>query len=204
MPGPLLTYTITRTLQAPRTGWLIGARVVSGHAALEALLVLGLALGVGSLLQAPLALKVITAVGSTLLVLMGASILREVFRGRGKPTVTAVNGAAGGIAINLSPVVAGVLVSASNPYWWVWWVTSGSAFLIRYNVTFRTWPALIAFFAGHELGDLGWFSAVSIVLSLGRNRIPRPVLTGIQVVCGLAIIGFGGWLALSTFAFHAS
>jgi hypothetical protein len=84
----------------------------------------------------------------------------------------------------------------------VWWVTIGSAFLIRYNVTFKRWPALVAFFVGHELGDLGWFSAVSIALSLGKNRIPAGVISGIQALCGAAIIGFGAWLALSTFVLH--
>ncbi len=205
MPGPLLTYTITRTLQTTRLGWLTGARVVSGHAALEALLVLGLVLGVGGLLQSPMALTIITAVGAALLVLMGVSLLRGTFRGTAEAALTAgaesQRGSAGrgGIALQLPPVVAGVVVSVSNPYWWVWWVTIGSSFLIRYDVTFQKWPALLAFFIGHELGDLGWFSAVSVILSLGKNRIPKGVLTGIQVFCGVAIIGFGAWLALSTF-----
>jgi threonine/homoserine/homoserine lactone efflux protein len=207
MPGPLLTYTITRTLRTTRAGWLTGARVISGHAALEALLVIGLALGVGSLLQSSLAMKIITAVGAALLAFMGVSLLLETIRGIRAGVRSEAFGQGGssgraGMAANLSPVIAGVLVSASNPYWWVWWVTIGSAFLIRYNVTFQRWPALLAFFIGHELGDLGWFSAVSIALSLGKNRIPAGVIAGIQAFCGVAIIGFGAWLALSTFVLH--
>ena len=199
MPGPLLTYTLTRTLQAPRAGWLTGARVVSGHAALEALLVAGLVLGVGSLLRSPLATTLITAIGAALLVFMGASLLRETaagLRGHGAPNPAEASPTA---ALQLSPAVAGVIVSASNPYWWVWWVTVGSAFLVRYDVTLQRWPVLLAFFAGHELGDLGWFSTVSIVLSLGKSRIPRGVVSAIQLVCGVAIVLFGAWLALSTF-----
>jgi len=203
MPGPLLTYTITRTLQSARSGWLTGARVISGHAALEALLVIGLVLGVGSLLQSRLAITLITAIGAALLVVMGVSLLRETVRGSRRPArdgagLVAV-GHRAGIAVQLAPAAAGVLVSASNPYWWVWWVTIGSAFLIRYDVTLQRWPALLAFFVGHELGDLGWFSAVSIALSLGKSRIPRGIMTGIQAVCGVAIVAFGAWLALSTF-----
>jgi threonine/homoserine/homoserine lactone efflux protein len=205
MPGPMLTYTVTRTLQTARAGWLTGARVVSGHAALEALVVIGLVLGVGSLLQSALAITLITAVGAALLVFMGLSLLRETMRGARKrapdrqveaPVSTAGRGS---VAMQLSPVVAGLLVSASNPYWWVWWVTIGSAFLIRYDVTLQRWPVLLAFFVGHELGDLGWFSAVSIALSLGKSRIPPAVMTGIQAFCGIAIVGFGAWLAVSTF-----
>ena len=46
MPGPLLTYTIVRTLRTAERGWLTGARVIAGHAALESVLICGLVLGV--------------------------------------------------------------------------------------------------------------------------------------------------------------
>ena len=99
----------------------------------------------------------------------------------------------------MNPVVAGALVSMGNPYWWIWWVTVGAAFLLRFDITLARWPALAAFFLGHELGDLGWYSAVSILLHLGRRKIPRGLTTGILSVCGAAIIGFGAWLGISPF-----
>jgi len=34
MPGPMLTYTIARAVRSGRAGWLLGPRVVIGHAAL--------------------------------------------------------------------------------------------------------------------------------------------------------------------------
>ena len=216
MPGPMLTYTISRTLRTRRRGWLTGARVVSGHAAVEALLVVALVLGVVGFLQAPLAVKLIAAIGAALLINMGVSLLLEIARGRGieltaeAGTAGEAGSASGGasaraktsFATRLPPVLAGVLVSMSNPYWWVWWVTIGAAFLIRYDVTLQSWPALVAFFVGHELGDLGWFSAVSIALSLGKSRIPKGVATGIQAFCGAAIIGFALYLGISTFLGH--
>ena len=209
MPGPMLTYTISRTLRTTRRGWLTGARVVGGHAAVEAVLVVALVLGVVGFLQAPVAVKSIAAVGAALLIFMGVSLLLETARGRGielageaAPAGTSGGGAGAAkasFATRLPPVLAGVLVSMSNPYWWVWWVTIGAAFLIRYDVTLQRWPALVAFFVGHELGDLGWFSAVSIALSLGRSRIPKGVAVGIQAFCGVAIIGFALYLGVSTF-----
>jgi len=216
MPGPMLTYTISRTLRTRRRGWLTGARVVGGHAAVEALLVVALVLGVVGFLQAPLAVKLIAAIGAALLIYMGVSLLLEIARGRGielaaeAGTAGEAGSASGGasaraktsFATRLPPVLAGVLVSMSNPYWWVWWVTIGAAFLIRYDVTLQSWPALVAFFVGHELGDLGWFSAVSIALSLGKSRIPKGVATGIQAFCGAAIIGFALYLGISTFLGH--
>jgi threonine/homoserine/homoserine lactone efflux protein len=201
MPGPLLTYTIARTLGTAHRGWLTGARVIAGHAALEGLLVCGLVLGLVEFLRAPLAAKIIGAVGAALLLYMGIGLLRELARGRGIELSPGpdVHGVKAGFVARLHPVLAGVLVSMSNPYWWIWWVTIGSAFLLRFQITLARWQALLAFFLGHEIGDLGWFSAVSIILHFGRTRIPCGVTTGILAACGVAIIGFGAYLGVSAF-----
>jgi threonine/homoserine/homoserine lactone efflux protein len=201
MPGPLLTYTIARTLGTAHRGWLTGARVIAGHAALEGVLVCGLVLGLVEFLRAPLAAKIIGAAGAALLVYMGIGLLRELARGRGIELSPGPegNGVKAGFVARLHPVLAGALVSMSNPYWWIWWVTIGSAFLLRFQITLARWQALLAFFLGHEIGDLGWFSAVSIILHFGRTRIPRGVTTGILAACGVAIIGFGAYLGVSAF-----
>ena len=204
MPGPLLTYTVARTLRATRQGWLVGARVIAGHAVIESLLVCGLVMGVVEFLRAPLAVKIIAVVGGALLLYMGAGLLLETIRGR---RIDLEEGAApspakGNLIARLPPVLAGAIVSMSNPYWWIWWVTIGSAFLVRYQITLIRWQALLAFFIGHELGDLGWYSAVSISLHLGRRSIPLGVTRGIFAACGAAIIGFGAWLGISAFVAH--
>ena len=203
MPGPMLTYTVSRTLATTRRSWLTGARVVAGHAAIESLLVVALSRGVLGFLRAPAAVKAIAAVGAALLIYMGVSLLRETVRGQAVQLSGPAPGPAPGrrtsFASRVPPVAAGVLVSVSNPYWWIWWVTIGAAFLVRYDVTFRRWPGLLAFFVGHEMGDLGWFLAVSIALGLGRSRIPRGVVTGIQAACGVAIICFAFYLGISAF-----
>ncbi len=206
MPGPMLTYTVSRTLATTRRSWLTGARVVAGHAAIEALLVVALCLGVVGFLRAPAAVKAIAVVGAALLIYLGVSLLRETVRGRATELAGAelagpvpASGPRASFTSRVPPVAAGVLVSVSNPYWWIWWVTIGAAFLVRYDVSFRSWPALAAFFLGHEAGDLGWFLAVSIVIGLGKSRIPRGVMTGIQAFCGVAIIGFAVYLGLSAF-----
>jgi threonine/homoserine/homoserine lactone efflux protein len=205
MPGPLLTYTIARTLRTGRGGWLIGARVIAGHAALESVLLCGLVLGVVGFLRAPISARIIGVGGAALLLYMGVGLIRETFRGKGIDLSPADSGtghaAARGksLAGRMDPVAAGVLVSMGNPYWWIWWVTVGAAFLLRFDITMARWPALVAFFLGHELGDLGWYSAVSTLLHLGRRRISPGVTTAILAVCGVAIIGFGAYLGISPF-----
>jgi threonine/homoserine/homoserine lactone efflux protein len=197
MPGPLLTYTIARTLRAQRAGWLVGARVIIGHAGLEAVLLVGLVLGVVGFLRAPLAAKIIGVAGALLLFFMGYGLIRETIRNRGLDFTDAA--ARPSAATRLDPIAAGALVSMSNPYWWIWWVTIGSAFLIRFDITLAAWPALIAFFLGHELGDLAWYLAISTALSLGRRRISHRLMSILLGICGVAIIGFGIFLGVSPF-----
>jgi len=208
MPGPLFTYTIARTLGTPRRAWLTGARVIAGHAAIEVLLLCGLVAGVVEFLRAPLAARIIGVAGALLLFYMGYGLVRETLRGKGMALAASdgssaeTGGSGGGLVSRMSPPVAGVLVTMGNPYWWVWWVTIGAAFLVRFSISFRAWPLLLAFFVGHELGDLGWYLAVSTVLSFGRKTLPRAFITGLLAVCGIVIIGFGAWLGISPFLEH--
>ncbi len=201
MPGPLFTYTVARTLVTGRAGWLTGARVIAGHAALEGLLVCGLVLGVVSFLRAPAAVKVIGVVGGLLLLYVGFGLLREAIRGGGLALAGAGQApvAPAGVAGRLPPVLAGVLLSMSNPYWWIWWVTVGSAFLLRFDISFARGGALLAFFLGHELGDLAWFTAVSTALHLGRRSFSRGLMTVILGACGVVIIGFALYLGITAF-----
>jgi threonine/homoserine/homoserine lactone efflux protein len=86
-----------------------------------------------------------------------------------------------------------------NPYWWVWWVTIGAAFLVRFDIGITTWPTLAAFYLGHELGDLAWYTAVSTAVSLGRRRIGSRVMGVMLGICGVGIIGFALYLGISPF-----
>jgi threonine/homoserine/homoserine lactone efflux protein len=62
-PGPLLTYTIAQTLRTRQHGWLTGARVIAGHAAIEAVLIVGLILGLAALLTNKITVWIIGSVG---------------------------------------------------------------------------------------------------------------------------------------------
>jgi threonine/homoserine/homoserine lactone efflux protein len=202
MPGPLLTYTIARTLRSAHGGWLTGPRVIAGHAALEGILLCGLVLGVVEFLRAPLAAKIIGVAGAMLLLYMGVGLILETLRGRGidisSPDAREDPPAAGVIG-RMHPVLAGALVSMGNPYWWIWWVTIGSAFLLRFDISLSRWQGLAAFFLGHEAGDLGWYTLVSAVLHFGRKGIPRAAGAVILGICGVVIIGFAFYLGISPF-----
>ena len=197
MPGPLLSYTVARTVRTPRGGWLTGALVIAGHAALEGAIVCGLLFGIMGFLRTPLAVRIIGSVGGAFLVWSGVSMLAGLVRGRQAAPGTAGAKAAPSPLDRLGPVAGGVLVSMANPYWWVWWVTVGAASMLRFDVSFERWPALVAFFLGHEAGDLAWYLAVSTLVHLGRRGIPPVAYDVLLGVCAVAVIGFGLYLGVS-------
>ncbi len=210
MPGPLLTYTIARTVQTRRNGFLVGPLVIAGHGALEMLILCGLVLGVTGFLKEPTVIKVIGVLGALLLAYMGIGLIREAVRKRA-PAAAAVSEAAPldvnrqgpdssrTLVSRMSPVLAGILLSLSNPYWWVWWVTAGSATLIRFNVSISAWQGLLVFFIGHEAGDLAWYFTVSTLTHFGKRSFSPGIYSGILAVCGVAIMAFGAYLGISPF-----
>jgi threonine/homoserine/homoserine lactone efflux protein len=211
VPGPLLTYTIVKTLRTNRRGFLVGAWVITGHALLESAIIIGLLLGLASLLRSSVIVKTIGVVGGGFLLYMGVSLIMDVVRKRvpdvfetkdGAAAVAATEGVAssthagGGIH---NPVLGGLLVSMSNPYFWIWWATVGFAFMIRFDVSFANWPVLLIFFLGHEAGDLAWYVATSTLVDIGKRKITLKVYNIILTVCAVVIIGFGGYLGVSIF-----
>ena len=199
MPGPLLTFTVARTVRTPRRGWLTGALVTAGHAALEGAIVTGLLFGVLEFLRSPVAVKAIGTVGGAFLAWSGIAMLVGLLRRRGTGAAAVAAGAPGAASPfdRLGPVLGGALVSMANPYWWIWWVTVGAASMLRFDVSFQRWPVLAAFFFGHEAGDLAWFLAVSTLVHLGRRGIPPVAYDVLLGVCAAAVIGFGVYLGVS-------
>ena len=202
VPGPLLTYTIVKTLRTNKRGFLVGAWVITGHALLESAIIIGLLLGLASLLRSSVVVKTIGVVGGGFLLYMGVSLIMDVVRKRvpdvfdTKEEGAASTPAGGGIQ---NPVLGGLLVSMSNPYFWVWWATVGFAFMIRFDVSFANWPVLLVFFLGHEAGDLAWYVATSTLVDIGKRKITLKVYNIILTVCAVVIIGFGGYLGVSIF-----
>jgi len=204
-PGPLLTYTIIKSVQAKKRGYLMGLWIIIGHALLEMVIIIFLLLGFSFVLQNIIVVRSIGVIGGLILIGFGASIIRDVYRGsvstsfldpaqssEEKPTIPKQKGIG-------NPVIGGIVVSMTNPYWWVWWATIGFAFILQFDISFRQWPKLIAFFLGHEAGDLIWYLLVSTLAFLGLRHLNKKVYYGILVICGIFMILFGIYMGISPF-----
>jgi threonine/homoserine/homoserine lactone efflux protein len=204
-PGPLLTYTIIQSVKTRKRGYLMGLWIIMGHAILEMGIIILLLLGFSFILKNILVVRIIGLVGGLILVFFGASIIRDVYRGN-IPTgflnsstpedEETANYESQGLE---NPIVGGIMISMSNPYWWIWWATIGLAFMIQFDVSFRHWTKLLAFFLGHEAGDLAWYLIVSTLAFFGIRYLNKKAYYGILVFCAIFMILFGIYLGLSPF-----
>ncbi|MFC1814757.1 LysE family transporter [Thermodesulfobacteriota bacterium] len=204
-PGPLLTYTIIQSIKTSRRGYLMGIWVIMGHAVLEIGIIIFLLIGLSFVLKNIIVVRTIGIVGGLILVYFGASIIRNVYIDN-IPTsfLTSFDKQNQDSIVTKSkgmqnPIVGGIMISMSNPYWWVWWATIGFAFIIQFNISFRQWPRLIVFFLGHEAGDLTWYLIVSILAFFGIRHLNKKAYYGILASCGIFMILLGIYLGLSPF-----
>ncbi len=187
MPGPLLAITIAETA---RQGFWAGPKIILGHGILELALVTALALGLSELITSELVSAIIGLVGGGILLVMGIVAIR---RGRGKASIPMATSREMGR--DRKTVLSGVLGSISNPYWFIWWITLGTVYLL-WALSLGV-AGVASFFTGHILADLSWYALVAFVVATGRKVINDAVYRGLLVFCGLALLALGGYFIAS-------
>jgi threonine/homoserine/homoserine lactone efflux protein len=185
-PGPYLTVTIARTL---REGRLAAMLMLVGHALLEAVLLIGFAFGLASVLKLPKVAIVMSVVGGIVLLWMGGSLLWGAWRG----TVVADLQAAENPS-RLGPVAHGAIVSLSNPYWTLWWATIGITLAIK-GLEFGP-VGVFAFFVGHEVADIAWYTIVIFAVSAGRHLLSDRIYRGVMAVLACFLLYLGATFVL--------
>ncbi len=185
-PGPFLTLTISRTVR-------IGARsallMLVGHAILEGALIIGFSFGLQAFLRQPIVLRSLSLAGGVFLLWMGADLLRGAWTGSIARDLEVAESTS-----RMGPVTEGALVSLSNPYWLLWWLTVGAALAAQ---GLSMGPAgVLAFYAGHELGDVAWYAFVILAIAKGRHLLPPRVYRGVMAALALFLLVLGVRFAL--------
>jgi threonine/homoserine/homoserine lactone efflux protein len=190
-PGPLLILDIR---EATRRGFIAGPQIALGHSILELLLVIVLALGFARFIEEGPTAGVIGTLGGLFLLRMAWGMLRH--PGRGAPSTQAQGDPGAGAAW---PIVGGVLVSLSNPYWSLWWATVGLSFMV-WSLEWG-FLGLALFYTGHICADIAWFSLVSFAIARGRRWMTDPLYRGLMASCGLFLAAMGGFFLYSGIGF---
>ena len=187
MPGPLLTVTIAQTA---RRGFIASVLLVLGHSLLELALVVGLAFGLGHFLKIRPVIGTIAVLGGAMLLWMGWGMIRDARRGRLEIHTDADAGAPEKAGILRNPIISGMAVSISNPYWVIWWATIGLTFFAALSRSALS--TIAAFYFGHIMGDIVWYLAVGGAVATGRRLINPAVYRAVVQICGVFLIFLGG------------
>jgi threonine/homoserine/homoserine lactone efflux protein len=174
-PGPLLALVIGQVLAQ---GFAAVLLILLGHALLEVAFIGGFALGLTQRLQQPRLRGVLALVGGLALAWMGLDILLHARQA----TLTAASSQA---LPWPTLILAGIGVSLSNPYFTGWWATVGAGQMATFAL--RRFSDYLAFWVGHELGDLVWYAFVAALLALGRNLLSDSAYQGLLRACGAVI-----------------
>ncbi len=185
VPGPLLTVTIT---ESARRGFGAAPLLILGHAILEVALIIIFIEGFSSIFASTMVNKIIAVMGGFFLIWMGWGMVRGAYF---KKINLGFMGKVeeGSDARRISPVLAGILVSLSNPYWSIWWATVGMGYItlsLKYGAA-----GIITFFSGHILADLSWYSLVAAAVAGGRRFLSNKIYRGIIFSCGIFLVVLG-------------
>lgn len=187
VPGPMLTLTISSVAQK---GFWSSFFISLGHSILELVVVVSFFLGILKYLDNQLVMKIIGILGGLFLLYLGADLIYSVFKKK--------------IKLNLNPsldkinidrkysfnfMLKGAVVSLINPYWYIWWVSIGAAFMIK-SVKFNI-IGVSSFFFGHISADFIWFMFIGFLITSGKRFFNQKVYKTILVICALFLFYLG-------------
>ena len=175
MPGPVTAAAVAMGARNRFAGVLMAV----GHGIVEFPLMILIVLGVGRILKLPTAQIVIGLAGGIFLLIMAIQMLKSLHSAE-EQEVTATKRA---------PVLAGIILSAGNPYFLVWWATVGLA-LATTATGIGIW-AFVVFAIVHWLCDLVWLSALSWASFKGSVLLGPRGMRIVLLICSLALLVFG-------------
>ena len=153
MPGPVFAVTITCGFQDRWSGW----KIALGHAVVEIPTIVAIFFGLSMFLKDDMVFGIIGILGGIILLYMGYDVMRT-----RKDVVTSQSTRC------KKPFWAGVMTTAANPGWLLWWATVGAA-LTATAVTFGWWM-LPLFVVVHITCDLLWEGFVGMTIFDTRGR----------------------------------
>ncbi len=174
-PGPTLVATVNSSL---KDGWTAGPKIAAGHALVEVVIFLLIVGGLAAAMQQYS--RSIHLAGGLALIAFGILTMK----GSKDATMSAPEEKA-----IVNPYLAGMITSAANPYFWIWWLSIGSALVLSGLQTGLVMAVI--FMIGHWSADFGWYLLVSTGLDRGRSILSEENYRRILGICGGFLVFFG-------------
>jgi threonine/homoserine/homoserine lactone efflux protein len=173
-PGPFFAVTLAKSYRSPWAGTLMAL----GHAAIEVPLILLIYFGFSHIFQNEKVQIVLSLAGGAMILWMGISMFLDrakvVREGKDLPYPT---------------VVAGIFMTAVNPFFLLWWATAGSLLVMK----FLDYGAggLLLLIVAHWMCDLIWLSFVSMLINKTHHYLDKRFQEWLFIAASLFLVFFG-------------
>ena len=175
-PGPLFAANIAHGL---KDGAKSGIKMAIGHTIVELPLVILLGIGVFSLELFPEFRTVISILGAITLFVFAAMQIKTIFRNKESTT-----------NLKQGPLVSGILLSALNPFFIIWWLTIGFK-LISDAMLIWAFSGILVLFVLHIWMDFAWLGAISYLVSKSAKILSNKNYKIIMICLSVMLVYFG-------------
>lgn len=173
-PGPVTATTI---VMGARNRWA-GAIIALGHGIVEFPFIVLIVVGLSKILEMPTVKIVIGLVGAAFLLMMATEILWSI-RSPDRQSSAKAKG---------TPLVAGIALTAANPYFFFWWATVGLGMATDAH-ELGIWAFVIFAFV-HWLCDFLWLTALSWASYKGSTLMGTKGFNIVLMICSAALMFF--------------
>jgi len=161
-PGPLF---FANMLYGTRQGARAGLKMAYGHTVVELPLIILLAAGLFTSAIAAQYAGTIGIIGGIGILGFAGLQIADVMK---KKDLSATLSATPSIAGGKSPFIAGIALSALNPFFLIWWFTVGLK-LISDSATFGLAAGIVILFGLHIWMDYAWLAGTAYLASKGSS-----------------------------------
>ena len=181
MPGPVFAVTVAKSYDDIKAGSFIAL----GHGVVEFPLMILIYLGFAGFFASGFLRFLVSLIGGVMLIYMAIGMLK----------VKTSKNFGGGKSIHHNSLVAGILTTAANPYFFLWWATIGFALIV--NTTIFGLIGFVTFMFAHWLCDFSWYTSLSIGIFKSRKILGEKTRKWLFNICALILMFFGLWFILS-------
>ena len=176
-PGPLFTANIIYGL---KEGKMAGLKLAMGHTVVELPLIVMLGVGIVSLETFPEYRTSITIIGALGLFVFAGLQIKSVFGNNFEKKTS----------IGKNSFLAGVFLSALNPFFLIWWLTIGFI-LITESIAIWGISGVLVLFILHIWMDYLWLFAVAGFSSKAKNILSNRNYKIIIICLSVVLVYFG-------------
>jgi threonine/homoserine/homoserine lactone efflux protein len=176
-PGPLFAANITYGL---KQGTKAGIKIAIGHSIVELPLVILLGIGIFSLEIFPEFKTIISILGAITLFVFAFMQIKSTLKKNKKSETKLKQG----------PIITGVLLSALNPFFIIWWLTIGLK-LISDAMAIWAFVGILIVFVLHVWMDFVWLGSTAFLISKSKKIISNTNYKIIMLALSVILIYFG-------------